>query len=51
MLVVKQCHGQPGIEISYLEKYSWFDALGQVLLVYGMGGVPSITEKKKRRKT
>lgn len=50
MLVWSLWKGQPGIEISNLEKWSWFDALGQAVLVYGMGGVPSGTEKKRGEK-
>lgn len=49
MLIGKQCHGPPGIEISNLEKWSRLDALGQAVLVYEMGGVPSVTGKRTRR--
>lgn len=35
---------------SNLEKWSQFDALGQAVLVYELGGVPPVTEKRRGEK-
>lgn len=37
-------------KISNLEKWSQFDALGQAVLVYELGGVPPVTEKRRGEK-